>query len=124
MADIYPYIFEIFTAISHDDASTVGPGCDDQFEFEFALDLIDRRPREAQGRDLTRASLLERSGRRASPDVPVYLQLNINTPERGNTTSTSSPCPRTSASRVDTLARHAEVVRGTDVFVGQLDLGH
>jgi AcrR family transcriptional regulator len=40
MADIYPYIFEIFTAISHDDASTVGPGCDDQFEFEFALDLM------------------------------------------------------------------------------------
>jgi AcrR family transcriptional regulator len=40
MADTYPYIFEIFTAISHDDASTVGPGCDDQFEFEFALDLL------------------------------------------------------------------------------------
>jgi len=40
MADTYPYIFEIFTAISHDDASTVGPGCDDQFEFEFALDLM------------------------------------------------------------------------------------
>jgi AcrR family transcriptional regulator len=40
MADTYPYIFEIFTSISHDDASTVGPGCDDQFEFEFALDLM------------------------------------------------------------------------------------
>jgi AcrR family transcriptional regulator len=40
MADAYPYIFEIFTSISHDDASTVGPGCDDQFEFEFALDLM------------------------------------------------------------------------------------
>jgi AcrR family transcriptional regulator len=40
MAGTYPYIFEIFTAISHDDASTVGPGCDDQFEFEFALDLM------------------------------------------------------------------------------------
>jgi len=40
MADTYPYIFEIFTTISHDDASTVGPGCDDQFEFEFALDLM------------------------------------------------------------------------------------
>lgn len=40
MADTYPYIFEIFTKISHDDASTVGPGCDDQFEFEFALDLM------------------------------------------------------------------------------------
>jgi AcrR family transcriptional regulator len=40
MAATYPYIFEIFTSISHDDASTVGPGCDDQFEFEFALDLM------------------------------------------------------------------------------------
>jgi AcrR family transcriptional regulator len=40
MADTYPYIFEIFSAISHDDASTVGSGCDDQFEFEFALDLM------------------------------------------------------------------------------------
>jgi AcrR family transcriptional regulator len=40
MADTYPYIFEIFATISHDDASTVGPGCDDQFEFEFALDLM------------------------------------------------------------------------------------
>jgi AcrR family transcriptional regulator len=40
MAGTYPYIFEIFTTISHDDASTVGPGCDDQFEFEFALDLL------------------------------------------------------------------------------------
>jgi AcrR family transcriptional regulator len=40
MADTYPFIFEIFTKISHDDASTVGPGCDDQFEFEFALDLM------------------------------------------------------------------------------------
>ena len=26
--------------ISHDDTSVVGPGCDDQFEFEFALDLM------------------------------------------------------------------------------------
>jgi AcrR family transcriptional regulator len=40
MADAYPYIHEIFMAVSHDDASTVGPGCDDQFEFEFALDLM------------------------------------------------------------------------------------
>jgi AcrR family transcriptional regulator len=40
MVGTYPYIFEIFQAISHDDASTVGPGCDDQFEFEFALDLL------------------------------------------------------------------------------------
>jgi AcrR family transcriptional regulator len=40
MADTYPYIFEIFTTISHDDRSVVGAGCDDQFEFEFALDLM------------------------------------------------------------------------------------
>lgn len=40
MAGTYPYIFEIFTAISHDDTSVVGAGCDDQFEFEFALDLM------------------------------------------------------------------------------------
>ena len=40
MADTFPYIFEIFTTISHDDRSVVGAGCDDQFEFEFALDLM------------------------------------------------------------------------------------
>jgi AcrR family transcriptional regulator len=39
MAETYPSIYELFLAVSHDDASTVGPGCDDQFEFEFALDL-------------------------------------------------------------------------------------
>jgi hypothetical protein len=27
-------------AASHDNASVVGQGCDDQFEFEFALDLL------------------------------------------------------------------------------------
>ena len=26
--------------VTHDDASVVGLGCDDQFEFEFALDLL------------------------------------------------------------------------------------
>jgi AcrR family transcriptional regulator len=40
MADTFPYIFEIYTTISHDDRSVVGAGCDDQFEFEFALDLM------------------------------------------------------------------------------------
>jgi len=40
MADMYPSIYELFLAVSHDDASTVGPGCDDQFEFEFSLDLM------------------------------------------------------------------------------------
>jgi AcrR family transcriptional regulator len=53
MAGTYPYIFEIFSEISHDDASTVGPGCDDQFEFEFALDLmldgLEKRKRRPTG---------------------------------------------------------------------------
>jgi hypothetical protein len=40
MAQMYPYITELTTAISHDEASFVGSGCDDQFEFEFALDLL------------------------------------------------------------------------------------
>jgi AcrR family transcriptional regulator len=40
MANAYPYIGELVRAITHDDASVVGGGCDDQFEFEFALDLI------------------------------------------------------------------------------------
>jgi len=40
MAERYPHITEMLAAINHDDASVVGPGCDDQFEFEFALDLM------------------------------------------------------------------------------------
>ncbi|GAB1689880.1 TetR/AcrR family transcriptional regulator C-terminal domain-containing protein [Krasilnikovia sp. M28-CT-15] len=36
----YPYVTELATAVSHDDASIVGGGCDDQFEFEFALDIL------------------------------------------------------------------------------------
>jgi AcrR family transcriptional regulator len=35
----YPSITAIVEQISHDDATVVGSGCDDQFEFEFALDL-------------------------------------------------------------------------------------
>jgi hypothetical protein len=27
-------------AATHDDESVVGSGCDDQFEFEFALDIL------------------------------------------------------------------------------------
>jgi AcrR family transcriptional regulator len=38
-AERYPHITEMVAAISHDDESVVGSGCDDQFEFEFALDL-------------------------------------------------------------------------------------
>jgi AcrR family transcriptional regulator len=40
MARRYPYITELVMAVYHDEASVVGSGCDDQFEFEFALDLL------------------------------------------------------------------------------------
>ena len=40
MAGRYPYATELAIAVAHDDESIVGSGCDDQFEFEFALDLL------------------------------------------------------------------------------------
>ena len=40
MAREYPYITQIVQQVVHDDASVVGSGCDDQWEFEFALDLL------------------------------------------------------------------------------------
>ncbi len=40
MSSAYPYISEMAMSVTHDEASVVGTGCDDQFEFEFALDLI------------------------------------------------------------------------------------
>ncbi|MFB6520010.1 TetR/AcrR family transcriptional regulator [Streptomyces sp. NPDC056401] len=47
LAAHYPHIAELAATAAHDDASTVGGGssgggggCDDQFEFEFALDLL------------------------------------------------------------------------------------
>jgi AcrR family transcriptional regulator len=40
MADTYPHIYELFITVTHDDSSVVGGGCDDQYEFEFALDLL------------------------------------------------------------------------------------
>ncbi|MDH2430448.1 TetR/AcrR family transcriptional regulator C-terminal domain-containing protein [Sphaerisporangium sp. TRM90804] len=40
MATKYPYVTEIAMAAAHEDDSIVGQGCDDQFEFEFALDLL------------------------------------------------------------------------------------
>jgi AcrR family transcriptional regulator len=36
----YPHVAEMVRAIYHDPTSVVGGGCDDQFEFEFALDLL------------------------------------------------------------------------------------
>jgi AcrR family transcriptional regulator len=40
MAHAYPNVYELFLTVTHDDTSVVGAGCDDQFEFEFALDLL------------------------------------------------------------------------------------
>lgn len=40
MARLYPNIVKIATASAHEPDSVVGMGCDDQFEFEFALDLL------------------------------------------------------------------------------------
>ncbi|GGR77762.1 TetR family transcriptional regulator [Micromonospora fulviviridis] len=40
LAGRYPHIAEIAMAAAHDDESVVGQGCDDEFEFEFALDLL------------------------------------------------------------------------------------
>jgi hypothetical protein len=40
VAGKYRYVVEIAGAASHEGESVVGPGCDDQFEFEFALDLL------------------------------------------------------------------------------------
>ena len=36
----YPHIAELAMGASHEGRSVVGPGCDDQYEFEFALDLL------------------------------------------------------------------------------------
>jgi AcrR family transcriptional regulator len=36
----FPHLAAIAGAASHDGDSVVGTGCDDQFEFEFALDLL------------------------------------------------------------------------------------
>ena len=40
MKDSFPHVAELAQAVYHDAASVVGQGCDDQFEFEFALDLL------------------------------------------------------------------------------------
>ncbi|RKE17722.1 TetR/AcrR family transcriptional regulator C-terminal domain-containing protein [Streptomyces sp. TLI_171] len=40
LAAHFPHLVEIVAARSHDPGSTVGGGCDDQFEFEFALDVL------------------------------------------------------------------------------------
>ena len=40
VAMAYPHIGTMVGAADHDPSSMVGRGCDDQFEFEFALDLL------------------------------------------------------------------------------------
>jgi AcrR family transcriptional regulator len=40
MAARYPNILQVARAAGHEEDSVVGRGCDDQFEFEFALDLL------------------------------------------------------------------------------------
>jgi AcrR family transcriptional regulator len=40
MAGQFPHLAEMMLQISHDEATVVGSGCDDQFEFTFALDLL------------------------------------------------------------------------------------
>jgi hypothetical protein len=39
LAGQFPFLAEMARQVSHDDDSTLG-WCDDQFEFEFGLDLI------------------------------------------------------------------------------------
>ena len=40
MTGRYPHIAEMAMAAAHDEGSVVGHSCDDQFEFEFAVDLL------------------------------------------------------------------------------------
>ncbi|MEV7728668.1 TetR/AcrR family transcriptional regulator C-terminal domain-containing protein [Streptomyces sp. NPDC087917] len=40
MAARYPRLAELAAGATHDTASSVGRSCDDQFEFEFALDIL------------------------------------------------------------------------------------
>jgi hypothetical protein len=44
---------ELLIAVYHDEASVVGSGCDDQFEFEFALDLLLDGIQRLRQRELT-----------------------------------------------------------------------
>jgi AcrR family transcriptional regulator len=40
MSREYPNLTAVIEQVAHDEASVVGTGCDDQFEFEFAIDVI------------------------------------------------------------------------------------
>ncbi|WP_311379788.1 TetR/AcrR family transcriptional regulator C-terminal domain-containing protein [Arthrobacter sp. ISL-48] len=60
MSQRYPNILQVAMAARHDDESVVGQGCDDQVEFEFALDLLLDGFEQLHGRD--------RSSKRAKED--------------------------------------------------------
>ncbi len=40
LTDRFPALAAVAAAVGHDAESVVGAGCDDQFEFEFALDIL------------------------------------------------------------------------------------
>jgi len=40
LAEVFPNVVAVATSRLHDEESVVGAGCDDEFEFEFALDLL------------------------------------------------------------------------------------
>lgn len=67
MAQAYPYIAEIVQVSAHDGDSVAGGGCDDQFEFEFALDLLldgfDRLHERGWTSPDARAAVVESHGR-------------------------------------------------------------
>jgi AcrR family transcriptional regulator len=55
IATVFPSIYELYLTVTHDDASIVGPGCDDQFEFEFALDLLLSGLEQLRDREVARS---------------------------------------------------------------------
>jgi AcrR family transcriptional regulator len=56
MAEAFPNLTAVMEQVAHDEKSVVGSGCDDQFEFEFALDLILNGLDSLRQRDATGAS--------------------------------------------------------------------
>jgi hypothetical protein len=70
-AQRYPHVVEIAVAATQGDPSGVGGGCDEQFEFAFALDLLldgfDRL--RQQGLDLARGAVRRRPGPSRRPGL-------------------------------------------------------
>jgi AcrR family transcriptional regulator len=68
MEGSHPHIAEMIRVVYHDEASIVGGGCDDQFEFEFALDLLlDGLERLRHGNEGVDSSGLRRRDTRRGP---------------------------------------------------------